>query len=69
MQNKNHRLSRWELMLQEYNLIIQHIKCKDNFICNVLSGVGLYVEELKKRFIAKIVHPNFFFKRGDVMYT
>ena len=35
MQNKNHRLTRWGLMLQEYNLIIEHIKCKDNFITNV----------------------------------
>ena len=35
MQNKNHRLTRWGLMLQEYNLIIKHIKCKDNFIANV----------------------------------
>jgi hypothetical protein len=35
MQNKNQRLTRWDLMLQEYNLIIKHIKCKDNFIANV----------------------------------
>ena len=40
MQNKNHRLTRWGFMLQEYNLIITHIKCKDNFIINVLSRVG-----------------------------
>ena len=38
MQNKNHRLTR--LMLQEYNLIIKHIKCKDNLLANVLSKVG-----------------------------
>ena len=47
MQNKNHRLTRWGLMLQEYNLIIKHIKCKDNFIANVLSRVGLYCDALK----------------------
>ena len=35
MQNKNHRLTRWGLMLQEYNLIIKHIRCKDKFIANV----------------------------------
>ena len=47
MQNKNHRLTRWWLMLQEYNLIIKHIKCKDNFIANVFSRVGLYCDTLK----------------------
>jgi hypothetical protein len=40
MQNKNHRLTRWGLMLQEYILIIKHIKCKDNCIANGLSRVG-----------------------------
>jgi hypothetical protein len=40
MQNKNHRLTRWGLMLQEYNLIIKHVKCKDNFIANVFSRAG-----------------------------
>ena len=40
MQNKNHRLTRLGLMLQEYNLIIKNIECKDNFIANVLSKVG-----------------------------
>ena len=39
MQNKNHRLTRWGLMLQEYNLIIKNIKCKVNFIANVFSRV------------------------------
>jgi hypothetical protein len=34
MKNKCHRLG---LMLQEYNLIIKHIKCKDT---NVLFTVG-----------------------------
>jgi hypothetical protein len=47
MQNKNHRLTRWGFMLQEYNLIINHIKCKDNCIANVLSKVGKYSVELK----------------------
>jgi ABC-type lipoprotein export system ATPase subunit len=40
MQNKNHRLTKCGFMLQEYNLIINHIKCKDNCIVNVLSKVG-----------------------------
>jgi len=40
MQNNNHRLTRWGLMLQEYNLIIKHITCKDNCIANVLSKIG-----------------------------
>jgi hypothetical protein len=35
-------------MLQEYNLIIKHIKCKDNCIANVFfSRVGYYCDELK----------------------
>jgi hypothetical protein len=37
---KNHRLTRWGLMLQEYILIIKHIKCKDNCTANALSRVG-----------------------------
>ena len=37
MQNKNQRLMRWSLMLQEYNLIIKHIKGKDNVIADALS--------------------------------
>jgi hypothetical protein len=41
------RLTRWGLMLQEYNLIIKHITYKDNFIANVLSRVGQYCDELK----------------------
>jgi hypothetical protein len=40
VQNKNHRLTKWGLMLQEHILIIKHIKCKHNFIANVLSRVG-----------------------------
>jgi hypothetical protein len=36
MKNKSHRLG---LMLQEYNLIIKHIKCNDTFIANVLFRV------------------------------
>ena len=47
MQNKNHRLTGWGLMLQEYNLNIKHIKCKDTFIANVLYRVGQYFDELK----------------------
>ena len=40
MQIKNQRLTRWGLMLQEYNLIIKHIKGKDNVIPDALSRVG-----------------------------
>jgi hypothetical protein len=39
VQNTNHRSPKWGLMLQEYILIINHIKCKDHLIANVLSGV------------------------------
>ena len=34
-------------MLQEYILIMKHIKCNDNFIANVLSRFGYYSDELK----------------------
>ena len=40
MQNKNQRLMRWGLMLQEYNLIIKHIKGRDNVIADALSRSG-----------------------------
>ena len=37
MKNKNHRLLRWSLLLQEYNLDIKHIRGKDNIIPDALS--------------------------------
>ena len=37
MRNKNQRLTRWSLMLQEYDVIIRHIKGKDNVIADALS--------------------------------
>jgi hypothetical protein len=37
MQNKNQRLMRWSLQLQEYNLKIEYIKGKDNIIPDALS--------------------------------
>lgn len=37
--NKNQRLTRWSLFLQEYDLDIQHIKGKDNIIADALSRV------------------------------
>jgi len=37
LKNKNQRLLRWSLMLQEYNLDIRHIKGKDNVIADCLS--------------------------------
>ena len=39
MKNKNQRLLRWSLLLQEYDLAIQHIKGKDNVIADCLSRV------------------------------
>ena len=39
MKNKNQRLLRWNLMLQDYNLDIRHIKGKDNIITDALSRV------------------------------
>ena len=37
--NKNQRLTRWSLFLQEYDLDIRHIKGKDNIIPDVLSRI------------------------------
>jgi hypothetical protein len=34
MRNKNQRLTRWSLMLQEYDVIIRHIKGKNNVIAD-----------------------------------
>ncbi|MDA3067896.1 Ty3/Gypsy family RNase HI domain-containing protein [Campylobacter sp. JMF_01 NE2] len=39
LKNKNQRLLRWSLMLQEYNLEIRHIKGRDNIIPDALSRV------------------------------
>ena len=39
LKNKNQRLLRWSLMLQEYNLDIRHIKGRDNIIPDALSRV------------------------------
>ena len=37
LKDKNQRLLRWSLMLQEYSLDIRHIKGKDNVIADCLS--------------------------------
>ena len=37
MKNKNQRLLRWSLILQEHNIDIRHIKGKDNIIPDALS--------------------------------
>ena len=39
MKNRNQRLSRWSLLLQEYDLKIQHIAGRDNVIADALSRV------------------------------
>ena len=37
MKNRNHRLVRWSLTLQEYDLDIRHIKGKENVLADALS--------------------------------
>ena len=39
LKNKNQRLLRWSLLLQEYDIEIKHIKGKDNVIPDALSRV------------------------------
>ena len=39
LKNKNQRLLRWSLLLQEFNLDTRHIKWKDNIIPDALSRV------------------------------
>ena len=38
--NKNQRLVRWSLTLQEYNLDSRHIKVKDNVMAGALSRIA-----------------------------
>ena len=39
MTGTNQRLTRWSLIMQEYNIIVKHIKGKDNVIADALSRV------------------------------
>lgn len=39
MANKNQRLTRWSLLLQEYDIIVVHIKGKNNVIADALSRI------------------------------
>ena len=39
MKNKNQRLTRWSLLLQEYNLDIHHVPGKENLVADALSRV------------------------------
>ena len=40
VRNKNQRLLRWSLFLQEYNLDIKHVKGRDNVVADALSRVN-----------------------------
>lgn len=40
MKNKNQRLVRWSLILQEYNIVIHHVSGKDNIIADTLSRIA-----------------------------
>lgn len=39
MKNKNQRVTRWSLILQEYNIEIKHVRGKDNLVADALSRV------------------------------
>ena len=77
MQNKNHRLTRWGFVLQEYNLIIHHIKCNDNCIGNVLSWIeidvyckkcvsNLFLQE--RRFYVYIINMRYYFVHLNILF-
>lgn len=40
LKNKNQRLMRWSLMLQQYSLDVKHIKGPDSIIADALSPAG-----------------------------
>ena len=37
MKKHNQKLARWRLLLQENNLVIKHVKGKDNVVVDALS--------------------------------
>ena len=39
MKNKNQRVTRWSLILQEYNMEIKNVRGKDNLVADTLSRV------------------------------
>lgn len=39
MRNSNQGLTRWSLLLQQFNLEVKHIRGKDNFFADTLSSV------------------------------
>ena len=43
---KNMRLTRWSLLLQEYNLLIKHIKGSENVTADCLSRTGQLSSEI-----------------------
>ena len=48
--NNNQRLTRWSLLLQEYDIIIHHIKGKDIVIADALSRVSWLIVLLLSKF-------------------
>ena len=39
MKNKNQKLLRWTLLLQEYNLDVRHIKGRENVVADAVSRI------------------------------
>ena len=44
LKNKNQRLLRWSIQLQQYNLDIKYIRGQDNIIADTLSQAGWLIE-------------------------
>ena len=60
MKNKNQRLVRWSLALQEYNLEIQHIPGSENVVADALSRcIGKDVKISVKKSNTKPYNLNF----------
>ena len=60
MKNKNQRLVRWSLALQEYNLEIQHIPGSENVVADALSRcIGYDVKISVKKSDIKPYNLNF----------
>ena len=67
IKNKNQRLLRWSLVLQQYKLIINHVKGKNNVCADALSRVKYKEKKKEKNRNCNCIDKTFFHPRRDVM--